>query len=71
MKKRRGAAQIVGLLRQADVALGKGEKVPEVCKELGISWSRLYLYFRERLVADRGRASRCLDAQNNSETIWR
>ena len=37
MKKRHGAEQIVGLLRQADVALGKGEKVPEVCKQLGIS----------------------------------
>ncbi len=37
MKKRRGAEQIVAMLRQADVALGKGQKVPEVCKELGIS----------------------------------
>ncbi len=37
MKKRRSAEQIVGLLRQADVALGKGEKVPEVFKQLGIS----------------------------------
>jgi hypothetical protein len=37
MKKRHSAEQIVGMLRQADVALGKGEKVPEVCKQLGIS----------------------------------
>jgi putative transposase len=37
MKKRHGAEQIVGLLREADVALGKGQKVPEVCKQLGIS----------------------------------
>ncbi len=28
MKKRHSAEQIVGLLRQADVALGKGERVP-------------------------------------------
>jgi len=32
MKKQHGAEQIVGMLRQADVALGKGEKVLEVCK---------------------------------------
>ena len=42
MKKRHGAEQIVGMLRQADVALGKGEKVPEVCKQLGISEQTYY-----------------------------
>ena len=39
MKKRRSAEQIVAMLRQADVELGKGLKVPEVCKQLGISES--------------------------------
>jgi Transposase len=42
MKKRHSAEQIVGLLRQADVALGKGEKVPEVCKQFGISEQTYY-----------------------------
>ena len=42
MKKRRGAEQIVVMLRQADVFLGKGEKVPEVCKQLGISEQTYY-----------------------------
>ena len=37
MKKRHSGEQIVGILRQADVLLGKGQKVPEVCKQLGIS----------------------------------
>ena len=37
MKKRHSGEQIVAILRQADVALGKGQKVPEVCKQLGIS----------------------------------
>jgi len=37
MKKRHSAEQIVSLLRQEDVALGKGEKVSEVCKRQGIS----------------------------------
>ncbi len=37
MKKRHSPEQLVGKLRQGDVALGKGQKVPEVCKQLGIS----------------------------------
>src|SRR3954464_13504578 len=42
MKKRHSAEQIVSFLRQADVALGKGQKVPEVCKQLGISEQTYY-----------------------------
>ena len=42
MKKRHSAEQIVGFLRQADVALGNGQKVPEVCKQLGISEQTYY-----------------------------
>ena len=42
MKKRHSAEQIVGKLREADVALGKGLKVPEVCKALGISEQTYY-----------------------------
>jgi hypothetical protein len=35
MKKRHSAEQIVLLLWEADVELGKGGKVPEVCRKLG------------------------------------
>ena len=42
MKKRHSAEQIVVKLRQADVGLGKGLRVPEVCKELGISEQTYY-----------------------------
>ena len=42
MKKRHSAEQIVSKLRQADVALGKGLRVPEVCKGLGISEQTYY-----------------------------
>ncbi len=42
MKKRHGSEQIVAKLRQADVELGKGLKVPEVCKHLGISEQTYY-----------------------------
>lgn len=42
MKKRHSAEEIVSMLRQADVALGKDIKVPEVCKDLGISEQTYY-----------------------------
>ena len=42
MKKRHSAEQIVAMLPQADVDLGKGLKVPEVCKQLGISEQTYY-----------------------------
>lgn len=42
MKKRHSAEQIVAKLRQADVDLGKGSKVPELCKQLGISEQTYY-----------------------------
>ncbi len=42
MKKRYSAEQIVGKLRQADIGLGKGLRVPEVCRELGISEQTYY-----------------------------
>jgi transposase len=45
MKTRHSAEQIVAKLRQADVDLGKGLKVPEVCKALGI---REQTYYRWR-----------------------
>ena len=42
MKKRYSAEQIVGMLRQADVGLGKGLRVPEVCRDLGMSEQTYY-----------------------------
>ncbi len=42
MKKRHSAEQIVAKLREADVALGQGLRVPEVCKQLGISEQTYY-----------------------------
>ena len=42
MKKRHSSEQIVAKLRQADIELGKGLKVPEVCRQLGISEQTYY-----------------------------
>ena len=42
MKKRCGAEQMVVKLREADAGLGRGLRVAEVCKELGISEQTFY-----------------------------
>jgi hypothetical protein len=36
-QKRHSVDQIISKLRRADVLLGKGTKVPEVCKQLEIA----------------------------------
>ena len=41
-QKRHFVDQIVSKLRKADVELGKGKKVPEVCKELEVTEQTYY-----------------------------
>ena len=42
MKKSYTGPQIVAKLRQADVLLGQGKKVPDVCKDIEISQQTYY-----------------------------
>ena len=42
MKKRFSGPQIVAKLRQADVLIGQGKRVPEVCKEIEIAQHTYY-----------------------------
>ena len=42
MKKRYTGNQIVVKLRQADVLIGKGKTVPEVCREIDVSQQTYY-----------------------------
>jgi len=42
MKKRYTETQIVAKLRQADVLIGKGNSVPEVCREIDVSQQTYY-----------------------------
>jgi putative transposase len=50
MKKTRHTTdQIIEKLRQADVALGKGQKVPEICKILEIT-EQTYYRWRQKYV---------------------
>jgi putative transposase len=41
-QKRYTVDQIIPMLRRADVELGRGKKVPEVCKLLGITQQTYY-----------------------------
>ncbi len=66
MKKRHGAEQIVAKLRQADVELGKGLKVPEVCKHLGIS-EQTYYRWRQKyggMAPEMARQLKALEKEN-------
>lgn len=42
MKKRYGAEQIIGILRQCDVLLSQGKGIIEICRELSISDATYY-----------------------------
>jgi putative transposase len=37
MKKKHTGTQIVAKLKQADVLIGQGKTIPEVCKEIEVS----------------------------------
>lgn len=47
MKNKHSGPQIVAKLRQADVLLGQGKNIPEVCKELQIS-DKIYYRWRQK-----------------------
>ena len=42
MKKKHSGPQIVSKLRQADVLIGQGKSVPEVCREIEVSQQTYY-----------------------------
>jgi putative transposase len=66
MKKRYSPEQIVGKLREADVQLGKGLRVPEVCKQLGIS-EQTYYRWRQKyggMAPELARQMKALEKEN-------
>ena len=42
MKKKHSGPQIVAKLRQADVLIGQGKSIPEVCREIAVSEQTYY-----------------------------
>ena len=66
MKKRYSVEQIVSKLRQADVGLGKGLRVPDVCRELGIS-EQTYYRWRQKyggMAPDMAKRLKALEKEN-------
>ena len=46
-RKRFTAEQIIHKLREADVLIGQGLKVPEVCRRIGVTDKTYYRWRRE------------------------
>ena len=66
MKKRFGGPQIVAKLRQADVLIGQGKTVPEVCKDIEIS-QQTYYRWRQKyggMTADMLKQLRAVQKEN-------
>ena len=65
-KKRYTTEKIIGKLRQADVALGKGQTVPDVCKQLEIT-SQTYYRWRQKyggMAPDMAKQLKSLEKEN-------
>ncbi|TWT41343.1 Transposase [Botrimarina hoheduenensis] len=65
-RTRHTTEQIIEKLRQADVVLGKGAKVPEVCKTLGIT-EQTYYRWRQKyggMAPDLAKQLRSLEKEN-------
>lgn len=66
-KKRHSVEQIIRLLRQAEVLAAQGKKVPEICREIGISdysyytWRKMY----GGMQVDQAKRLKELEAENN------
>ena len=66
MKKRYSVEQIVSKLRQADVGLGKGLRVPDVCRELDIS-EQTYYRWRQKyggMAPDMAKQLKAMEKEN-------
>jgi putative transposase len=66
-QKRHSVDQVIAKLRRADVELGKGQKVPEVCKQLGITEQTYYRWRNQYSGMKAGEAKRLkeLEEENN------
>lgn len=65
-KTRHSTQQIIEKLRQADVALGKGELVSDICKQLEIT-SQTYYRWRQKyggMAPEMGKQLKSLEKEN-------
>jgi transposase-like protein len=65
-RKRHSAEEIIGKLREAEVSLAQGKKVPDVCRTLGVSEQTYYRWRNEYggLRIDQARRLKQLEREN-------
>ena len=65
-KKRHTAEQIISKLREAEVLLAKGTKMPQVCRKLGVTEQTYYRWRKEYggLRTDQAKRFRELEKEN-------
>ncbi len=65
-RKRFTTEQIIGKLREAEVELSRGKKVPQVCKQLGVTEQTYYRWRKEYggLRVDQAKRFRELEREN-------
>ena len=65
-RKKYGPEQIIRMLREAEVELAKGSKVPAVCKKLGITPNTYYRWRKEYggLKVDQAKRLKELEREN-------
>ena len=65
-RKRFSTEQIISKLREAEVELARGKKVPQICKQLGVSEQTYYRWRKEYggLKVDQAKRFRSLEREN-------
>jgi putative transposase len=61
--------QIIGLLRQAEVALAGGRDVPQVCRTLGVSQQTYYRWRKEYGGVRTDQAKRLKDLERENQRL--
>ena len=64
--KRHGAEEIIHKLREAEVELGRGKKIPEVCRQIGVTEQTYFRWRKEYggLRVDQARRLKELESEN-------
>ena len=65
-RTRHSSEQIIAKLREAEVLLGQGQKVPEVCRRLGVTQQTYYRWRKEYggLKVDQAKRLKELEKEN-------
>ena len=66
LRKRFTTEQLISKLREAEVELSRGKKIPQICKQLGVSEQTYYRWRKEYggLRMDQAKKLRTLEKEN-------